>query len=666
MPRQNNKSQHQILLIIIFTNINMRAKIRLRMIIMLDSSTRFGLFGLLFASSVSFAENISDTETVVTTAAGYEQEITKAPASISVISRSDLENQTFRDLTDALHSISGVTVTGGGSREDISIRGLPAQYTVILVNGRKQSGRETQPNGSGGFEQDWLPPLEAIERIEVVRGAMSTLYGSDAIGGVINIITRSDFEEWTGNFRSEIILQDNSASGSEEKHRLYAAGPIVKDLLSASISGLSYERDEDEIERGYGGKELSNYLLGLYLTPTENDRFSLELYKQDQERTATPGLSLPTRNSESITNNRRSSLSLTHSGNYTWGSGRSFVNQEKVENEGRDITIDNTTISSQWSIPLKNHLSTIGFIVEDEELEDTPTDATDSVTISNTQVSLYGEDEWSINDAFALTLGLRVDDNELYNTHFSPRIYGVWSMNNQWTLKAGVSSGYRAPELRETSIDWIQESRGGDIYGNPDLEPETSINKELGIYFNGKKANVNATLFHNDFKDKVNTELCPTNICGPETARYNINIDEAVTYGAELALTLNLLDNISIKSSYTYTKSDQQSGDNEGLPLTKIPEHLFSTNLNWTTTKDIESWLRLTYRGKDSELVSSSSRAIRAPSVTYLDLGARWQLLENLAFIGGVYNALDKEVLYEEYNYTEDGRRYSLALDFSF
>lgn len=129
-------------------------------------------------------------EIMVVTASGHEQLVTQAPASISVIDREQIENRSYRDLTDAIRDLPGVVVTGGGSRQEISLRGMPSDYTAILVDGRKQSGRQTQVSSGGGFEQDWLPPLSAIERIEVVRGPMSTLYGSDAIGGVINVITR--------------------------------------------------------------------------------------------------------------------------------------------------------------------------------------------------------------------------------------------------------------------------------------------------------------------------------------------------------------------------------------------------------------------------------------------------------------------------------------------
>ena len=143
------------------------------------------------APTLSSFVHAADQDTVVVTATGFEQKIQNAPASISVISKQQIEDKAYRDVTDALKDVPGVVVTGGGSSSDISIRGMASQYTLFLVNGKRVSTRSTRPNSdNSGIEQGWLPPLESIERIEVIRGPMSSLYGSDAMGGVINVITK--------------------------------------------------------------------------------------------------------------------------------------------------------------------------------------------------------------------------------------------------------------------------------------------------------------------------------------------------------------------------------------------------------------------------------------------------------------------------------------------
>lgn len=109
--------------------------------------------------------------TVVVTAAGSTQDIRDAPASISVVPREDLENKAYRDINDALAEVPGVVLSGGGDRQDISLRGMGAKYTQILIDGKRQSSRETRTNSdSSGVESSWTPPLSAIERIEVCVG----------------------------------------------------------------------------------------------------------------------------------------------------------------------------------------------------------------------------------------------------------------------------------------------------------------------------------------------------------------------------------------------------------------------------------------------------------------------------------------------------------------
>ena len=144
----------------------------------------------LHAEEVPAGQQSLNTDEIVVTATAREQQVKDAPASISVITREDLERLPYREVTDALLEIPGVTVTPGeGNSRDISIRGMAPQYTLILVDGKRLSSRESRTNGGSISEGGLLPPLEAIERIEVVRGPMSSLYGSDAMGGVVNVST---------------------------------------------------------------------------------------------------------------------------------------------------------------------------------------------------------------------------------------------------------------------------------------------------------------------------------------------------------------------------------------------------------------------------------------------------------------------------------------------
>ncbi|OLO12445.1 ligand-gated channel protein [Chromohalobacter japonicus] len=635
------------------------------------------------------AEDDVQLNDVVVTAAGYAQQVTQAPASISVVSREQLEKKAYRDITDALRDVPGVIVTGGGAGDngaDISMRGMPAQYTLVLVDGRRQSSRESRPNGSAGFEQDWLPPLQAIERIEVIRGPMSTLYGSDAIGGVINVITRKVADDWHGNVRAEATLQEDSDSGNANQEQLYVSGPLADDLLGLQVYGQYQKREEDDIEQGYEDKDLQSLTAKFALTPSENHDFGVEVGKETQDRASHVGKSAPAEGcrggcTDSYSEHDREHYALTHTGRWGFATSDSYVQRESTDNKSRDIEITNTVANTQWVLPLSRHIVTLGANYEKEELDDQNTNQiSDRTQVSNDQWALFAEDEWLLTQDFSLTGGVRLDDNENYGSHVSPRLYGVWQAAPRWTLKGGVSTGYRAPGLREVTADWGAISRGGTTYGNPDLEPETSLNKELALLYSAPRGlNASVTLFHNDFEDKITRVRCGSATACPPVTQYDtdddgtlrtntrINVDEAVTQGVELALSSPLTETLTLSTSYTYTDSEQKSGEYEGNPLTQLPKHQFSGTLDWTPTARLNAWTRLTYRGKESQPVEGpSSSSIRAPSYTFVDSGGSWQVTEQAKLMFGVYNMFDDDIGYDEYGYVNDGRRYwvGASLDF--
>ncbi len=138
----------------------------------------------LLPAGATLAQTIN--ETMVVTASGFEQKVTDAPASITVITREDLEQKRVASIADALSDVEGVDVGGSVGKTgglNISMRGMPSDYTLVLIDGRRQNNvGNVTPNGFGETSNSFMPPVAAIERIEVIRGPMSTLYGSDAMG----------------------------------------------------------------------------------------------------------------------------------------------------------------------------------------------------------------------------------------------------------------------------------------------------------------------------------------------------------------------------------------------------------------------------------------------------------------------------------------------------
>ncbi|WNL39803.1 ligand-gated channel protein [Halomonas sp. PAMB 3264] len=650
----------------------------------------FPLRKTLLASAISslvavpaWAQQSTSLNNVVVTAAGFEQQITNAPASISVLSREDIERGHYQDVTDALRNVPGLIVTGGGAGDngnDISIRGMPSEYTLILVDGRPQNTRETRPNGSGGFEQDWLPPLQAIERIEVVRGPMSTLYGSDAIGGVINVITRTVADSWHGNVQIDTVIQENSESGDSRQANFYAGGPLVQDILGLEVYGRASERDEDDIVDGYEERSLQSLTAKLSLDASDNHDFSLEAGVTEQDRRSRVGKSAPAEGcrgpcTDSFNEYTHEHVALTHSGSFGWGTTETYLQRESSENDSREIEITNTTAKSTAVLPLGAHMVTVGASYEEEELDDgTTNQISDLEQIDQYRWALFAEDEWMLAPTWALTGGLRLDKDENFGSHLSPRLYSVWNMTPDWTLKGGVSTGFRAPALREITPGWGQVSRGGNIYGNPDLEPETSLNKEIALLY-GDEAGLNGsfTLFHNDFDDKITRIGCPIAVC-PDGANdfgsdptYRVNVDEAVTQGVEASLGAPITDAISLSGSYTYTDSEQKSGEFEGNPLTQLPKHEVAASLDWQIDSQLSHWTRVTYRGEESQPTGGrSSGSLVAPSYTLVDTGFGYDLNDTTTVSAGIYNLFDKTIRPDDYSYAEDGRRFWLGLNVDF
>ena len=226
-----------------------------------------GCVALSALAAGSARAQVTAVEEVVVTAAGYEQKIALAPASISVVKSEDLAKRPFQSLDDAVRDLEGVSINGfDPNSTDIVIRGMPGEYTLIMVDGRRQTTRETMNRGSGGVQSGLVPPLAAIDRIEVVRGPMSTLYGSDAMGGVVNIITRKVPEQFSGSLTVGGIVQQDSDHGNSDLGDFWIGVPLADGRLGLQLYGSLSNRGEDDIFFAapftYGANGLRSHSLG--------------------------------------------------------------------------------------------------------------------------------------------------------------------------------------------------------------------------------------------------------------------------------------------------------------------------------------------------------------------------------------------------------------------
>jgi len=670
--------------------------------------TRRTLLSCLIGSGLSCdlaLAQITDTSTaapatlsaVVVTASGFEQAVEDAPASITVIPREELEQKAYKDVVDALRDVPGVIITGSGSNSDISIRGMSASYTMLLVDGRRQNSRETRPNSDGpGMEQGWLPPLGAIERIEVIRGPMSSLYGSDALGGVVNIITRKVPQAWSSSLRADGTLQAHSESGNIGQGQIWLAGPIQQDRLGLQVYSQRTRRSEDEYIGGLTAQEVTSNTAKLSLTPMRDHDIVLEANRTMQKRHSHVGKTIGAgpRATDNINDYDKTLFALSHTGRWGIGTSTTYLQREEIDNPVRQMNIKNTEFSSMLSMALgASHLSTVGVSYKNEDLRDMGNQlkgVQPRTEIERYQWALYAENEWSVTSDLALTTGLRMNRDENYGTHWTPRIYGVWHATDYWTLKGGVSSGFRAPGLRAAVADWGSVSGGRNAItpyvtiGNPNLKPEKSLSHEVGIVWDNRdNLNTSLTVYNTDFKDRLGSvRVCedsssdsnrfPNGDCVIDGVVYRgisnrINIDKANIRGVEATFTWQALDSLRLAANYTHTRSEQKTGTNKGQPLNRLPKHMFNASADWKASNVISVWSRLNMRGRTTETVSTGGTVSVTPTFTFIDMGLNYRMNKDVRIGVGVYNLFDKQVNRNNgYDVVYDGRRYWLSLTAGF
>ncbi len=504
---------------------------------------------LLAVTSTSVIANTTESEvknaqqlsTIVVSAAGYEQKIKDAPASITVLTQEDFKTKRINSVADALTDVEGIDISPAAGKTgglNIRMRGMDSEYTLVLIDGRRQNSTgDITPNGFGESNNNFIPPISAIERIEVIRGPASTLYGSDAMGGVVNIITKKVADEWSGSITLDATLLPNSSDfGNQRAVDTYVSGPLIQGLLGVQLRGRFTERDPSDllplddqgnaVELSQGNNPTKSDLQTLgarfTLTPTDNHDISVEVerteqwYDNSKEQLGTLGANGGYADSQEF---ERDKLVLSHTWINDLGTLDSSITNNKTETIGRLIparaqelsqTITPRNLSSEDIIfdtkfatsAIDKHKVIVGAQWWDASIKD---NLRAKKEVSFEQLGLFAEDTISLNESLALTLGLRYDDHSTFGDFWTPRAYLVWNANDTWTFKGGYSEGYKAPRLERLTDGIYNVSGQGRTpnFGNPDLKPETSKNFELGTYFTQGNVDFNITGFYSEVEDKI-------------------------------------------------------------------------------------------------------------------------------------------------------------------
>ncbi len=671
-------------------------------------SCAFGLTsGAAFAQTSSVTTQPANLGEIVVTASGFEQRITQAPASISVIPRAEIEEVRAVSLAEILNNVEGVdtgAAVGKTGGQTINIRGMGSDYTLVLIDGRRQNtAGSVTPNGFGETSSSFMPPVSAIERVEVVRGPVSTLYGSDAMGGVVNIITRKIGDSWHGSATAHYTIQGDDEFGDIRGGDVYLAGPLVADRIGVSIRASRSEREQSQLTyetvngvqtpvSGFGRSSTANQIwsaggrVAFNLHPDHDLWIDGDVTRQWYDNSkGQMGTATTAGGYDKFLEFNRDQISVAHNWRLPFGVLESNYSVSKTTTDGRIIPngvagaggsrtlesenrIFDTKLFSQW----RNHTFTVG----GQHWEAEMTDGVVSGTFNHTQWAVFAEDEWRFTDNLALTVGARHDDHSTFGSHFSPRAYLVWNPNEIWTVKGGVSQGFKTPRLEQlaSGINGFGAQGRLPLLGSPGLMPETSTSTEFAVlYDDHQRLRAGVTVFHNKFEDKIATGVPIANcIFGLTQAQYNaggyntsgcydvgfytpyiagvatfgqsVNIDEAVTQGVEAYARYRFNDAWSVQGNYTFTDSEQKSGAAAGQPLTDTPEHMLNGNLRWTATDRLNLWLRGEYRSSRYRGAGDAQTALGDyKAYSLFHLGGAYQIDQNLTLNAVVYNLFDKD-----------------------
>ena len=660
------------------------------------------------------------TAPVVVTASGFEEDVRFAPASISVIKADEIAQRGYTDLRQVLDMVEGVDTFGATGRFDtpaVSIRGMDDGYTLLLVDGVAQVG----PGIAGGMMRSFnqlantsLPTPSQIERIEVVRGPMSTLYGSDAMGGVINIITKKVTDEFHGSVSVGSILETTDDKSNTMKYNFNVAGPITRDKVGMQMRGSYLKRGPSAFGVDKEKRDYDNWNLGTRVTytPAAGHSYYLDIDRGQNMRDGafaqtmtmkTPFHTTITAHPTGTMAQRFDRMKIVLGAENkvgkegTWTNTLSFLRNEmhldadmstivrpmfflRVPMEAQirnNVKNDFFTYDTKYVTPLgDDHMLAVGARWQRESVDYhlrrklTPhttlppilqmarqRSSDDNGSLSRSSWALYGEDTWALTKKLVFTYGLRYDHPEDYDDNLSPRGYLIYMPNRNFTVKGGVATGYKAPTMLQSAPVDIHLNITGEIYrGNTGLEPEKSTTEEIGFYYhNEHDTDAHVTFFHTDFQNKIDLSDA-VNVAGIGAVRTYENVGKARIHGVEVGTKFAIAPKVSAGLNWTLLTSQIKSGKNVGQPLRSTPKQAVNLRLDWMPTDATDVWLSAQYRSGMYRSKQAAGIASHYRPFTVLNMGVTHKLRDGLSMQFAVNNLLNRN--FDQTRTAADGTKY--------
>ncbi len=600
------------------------------------------IFFLLFNSIILQAQvidDISKPDEIIVKSTRSNSNVYQLGSSVEIISAEEIKKNSFNFVSEALQTSSGVYVSQTGSfggTATVRIRGASSDQTLVLIDGVPIS----DPSSPGGGYDFSSLLTSNIDRIEILKGSQSTLWGSDAIGGVINIVT---FEN-----ASIPNIHLNTEIGSFNTEKIGTDFNIANEHNSLFLSYDSYKSDGiSKADKRDGNSEKDGVGSRAYLLKTNHNIFNSEIssninYRESDVDYDGYGFATGVTDSDENTKGRQLNWSLLLRKAFLDDQlvnsilfGESEIDRKYYTNNILNFSAkgERKFIRYVGNYSLNDNNSfTFGF--ENEEV------ATSGVDFDTRSIFLLYETLISKN--FGFSLGLRGDDRNNLASQETPKITAFYNLNDEWRLRANWGEGFKLPTIFQSTFFCC-----GAEKPNENLLPETSEGYEIGIdYKSNENFNkIGVTFFDQDISNMIDFSF---SIGGYE------NIKKVYSKGIEVNFVSQLKDNITISGSFTKLDSENEFGSR----LSRLPEEKGNLNIDFSLGLKNNFYISLFYNGDEVDPRGEVSDWFRS------DLNFSRNISDKAKIYFKVKNIFDEE--YQDiYGYGTEERSFSIGINLS-
>ena len=556
---------------------------------------------------------------LVVTGSRYERQLKDVPVITRVISREEIETVNPVDFTTLLeYTLPGIQFYYNTMSQvpEITYQGMDAKAVLFLLDGERISGE----SGDSNIDYNRFN-INDIERIEVVRGAASTLYDSRAIGGVINIITKKSVRPFTASMHTRY---------AGKKGQSYSASAGVNLHRFSSLTSFGWRKRDSYLVKDEQGKQKEIITPDGSVTKSKTDPVAFNIYGYSimdvsqklsynfsDRFTGSARISYYTNKRDKYDNARyyQRYRDLILSGKLKWqfadnqNLDLSYIRDNYikdnvyVEDDERVYGNVNSTIRLYYTGMFGKHTLSGGVDLLREDMKHHF--MKDTATVHMNQYSFCLQDDWQLTDKMNVVVGVRGDKGGSYRLHFTPKVSVLYRPLKTITLRADYSQGYRIPNLKELYQEFNMGGMGIMMYGNKDLKPEEGTQISASVEYDYKGLNLSVSTYHNRYKNKISYEYISP---GKSWNMKYVNALNVKTTGVEVTANYKLPFGLRFSGGYSYVYDyDERDGYNmswvrpHSARLSSVYKHRFgkTTESVAFNTSWVSSITRYAYSSSD-------------------------------------------------------------------